>query len=227
MLALLVDPDKVVENRDEALNRIANSQVDLILVGGSLVFSSIEALVLELKAKTCKPVMLFPGLSSHFTAEADAILFLSLLSGRNPDFLIGNQVHAALPVLQSGIEVISTAYLLVDGGKTTSVEYMSNTMPIPANKPEIALATAAAAKLFGFKMIYLEGGSGADRHVPSSFIRLIKDNIDLPLIVGGGIRTPEALCEVMDAGADMVVIGTAFEQNPELIESFAEVVLNR
>lgn len=225
MLALLVDPDKVAaDNRDNFISSISTSQADLIFVGGSLIFSSVEDLVLEIKSRTSKPVVLFPGLSSHFTSQVDAVLFLSLLSGRNPDFLIGNQVHAAIPILRSKVEVIPTAYILIEGGSRTSVEYMSNTMPIPAAKNDIALATAAAAKLLGFKMIYLETGSGAREHVPLSIIGDIKTQIGLPLIVGGGIKTEEALSSVLDAGADIVVVGTAFEENEDLIDRFCKVV---
>jgi len=226
ILALLVDPDKVdgSSKLDELIHYLLNSKVDIILVGGSLIFSSIEDIVVALKQATDKPVVIFPGLSSHFTPKADAILFLSLLSGRNPDFLIGNQVHAAIPIMKSGVEVISTAYILVDGGKTTSVEYMSNTMPIPANKPDIALATAAAAQLLGFKMIYLEAGSGALNHVPKDVIRLVKKNVNLPIMVGGGIKTEENLFDVLDAGADIVVVGTAFEEELGLINRFADII---
>ena len=229
MLALLVDPDKVGDaNRREALiKKIASSKVDLVLVGGSLIFSSVEEIVEALKRGCGKPVVLFPGLSSHFTPSADAILFLSLLSGRNPEFLIGNQVHAAIPIMKSGIEVIPTAYVLIDGGRTTSVEYMSNTMPIPASKPDIALATAAAAQLLGFRMIYLEAGSGALNHVPKETIALVKQHVNLPVIVGGGIRTEESLREVLDGGADVVVVGTAFEEDAGLIDRFADIVSKR
>lgn len=229
MLALLVDPDKVEDSEklDELIHNILSSRVDIILVGGSLIFSSVDDIVVALKQAVDKPVVIFPGLSSHFTPTADAILFLSLLSGRNPDFLIGNQVHAAIPIMKSGVEVISTAYILVDGGKTTSVEYMSNTMPIPANKPDIALATAAAAQLLGFKMIYLEAGSGALNHVPKDIINLVKKNINLPIMIGGGIKTEKNLCDVLDAGADIVVVGTAFEEDSGLINRFADIIGKR
>lgn len=225
LLAVLVDPDKVSPNSEDALaDHIAASKADLVFVGGSLIFSDIDGLVERLKARISKPVILFPGLSSHFTPKVDAVLFLSLLSGRNPDFLIGNQVHAAIPILRSGVEVIPTAYILIDGGSTTSVEYMSNTKPIPSNKPDITLATAAAAQLLGFKMLYLEAGSGAQHHVPSKTIRTLKQQLSLPMIVGGGIRTEKALREVLDAGADIVVVGTAFEEDASLMDRFCEIV---
>lgn len=224
LLAILIDPDKIEGDNDRLISHIAKSDVDLVLVGGSLIFSDIDSIVQRLKERISKPVILFPGLSSHFTSKVDAVLFLSLLSGRNPDFLIGNQVHAAIPILRSGVEVIPTAYILVDGGRTTSVEYMSNTKPIPANKPDIALATAAAAQLMGFKMLYLEAGSGAEQHVPYKTIQTIKRNISLPIIVGGGIRTEKALCEVLSAGADVVVVGTAFEEDYQMIDRFCEIV---
>lgn len=225
LLAVLVDPDKVSPNSEDALaDHIAASKADLVFVGGSLIFSDIDGLVERLKARISKPVILFPGLSSHFTPKVDAVLFLSLLSGRNPDFLIGNQVHAAIPILRSGVEVIPTAYILIDGGSTTSVEYMSNTKPIPSNKPDITLATAAAAQLLGFKLLYLEAGSGAQHHVPSKIIRTLKQQLSLPMIVGGGIRTEKALREVLDAGADIVVVGTAFEEDASLMDRFCEIV---
>lgn len=229
MLALLVDPDKVGDAgaRDTLIKRISNSKVDLVLVGGSLIFSSVDDVVVALKQGCDKPVVLFPGLSAHFTPSADAILFLSLLSGRNAEFLIGNQVHAAIPIMKSGIEVIPTAYILIDGGRTTSVEYMSNTRPIPANKPDIALATAAAAELLGFRMIYLEAGSGALNHVPKEVVALVKQHVSLPVIVGGGIRTEESLREVLDGGADVVVVGTAFEEDAGLIDRFADTITSR
>lgn len=228
MLALLLDPDKVTGFNGEALlDSVAKSNVDLILVGGSLLFNDVGSLVDAIKARTSTPVVLFPGLSSHFTPKADAVLFLSLLSGRNPDFLIGNQVHAAVPILRSGVEAISTAYILIDGGSKTSVEYMSNTKPIPSNKCDIALATAAAAQLLGFKMVYLEAGSGAQHHVSAKIIATVKENITLPVIVGGGIKSIRALNEVLDAGADIVVVGTAFEDDPLLIDSFCNTVHSR
>lgn len=229
MLALLVDPDKVggVDRLNELAEHVACSKVDIVLVGGSLIFSSIENVVQALKQRCGKPVVIFPGLSSHFSPSADAILFLSLLSGRNPDFLIGNQVHAAIPIMKSGIEVIPTAYILIDGGCPTSVEYMSNTRPIPANKSDIALATASAAQLMGFELLYLEAGSGALSHVPAATISTIKKHLRLPVMVGGGIRTVKDLTEVLDAGADIVVVGTAFEENSRLIDQFADTISRR
>jgi putative glycerol-1-phosphate prenyltransferase len=195
---------------------------DLLLVGGSLLFKPIEITITALKLGTSLPVFLFPGNAFQLSDRADGILFLSLISGRNPEFLIGNHVLAAPHLHRAGIEVIPTGYLLIENGTSTSVEYMSNTRPIPANKTDIAVATAMAGEMLGLKSIYLEAGSGADHPVAGHMINAIRKHISLPLMVGGGIRTPETALEVFDAGADLIVVGNAIEKEPKLIKEFCE-----
>ena len=159
------------------------------------------------------PVIIFPGEKSQVTDKADAILFLSLLSGRNPDLIIGEQIKSAPIVKALGLEAVSTAYLLVDSGRITSVEFMSNTKPIPSDKPEIAVAHSLAAEIFGMKLVYLEAGSGAQRPVPDEMISAVSSGIDIPVMVGGGIRTPETVAGKVSAGASFVVVGNHLEQS--------------
>lgn len=212
---VLMDPDRAAPDRirEQAL-RCAEAGVDAILVGSSLLLGNgFESVVRAVRDAADIPVIIFPGEKSQVTPEADAILFLSLLSGRNPEFIIGEQVRSA-PIIRSiGLEAISTAYLLVDSGKVTSVEYMSNTRPIPADKPEIAVAHAMAAELFGMKMLYLEAGSGASRSVPDDMIRAVASHTGIPVIVGGGIRDPRTVAVKVSAGASFVVVGNHFEGN--------------
>jgi putative glycerol-1-phosphate prenyltransferase len=178
-----------------------------------LLFTAIlDALVLKIKAETTIPVLLFPGSATQISKHADAILFLNLISGRNPEYLISNHVIAAPLLKQTELEVLSTSYLLVASGRETTASYISNTKPIPSHKPELAYATALAGYYIGHKLIYLDGGSGALNPVPQAMISQIAQNIDLPLIVGGGIRSPEQLEQAYASGADLVVIGTAFEE---------------
>jgi phosphoglycerol geranylgeranyltransferase len=219
--ALLVDPDKY-NNRslDQLINHINQDPPDLLLVGGSLLFKPIEITITALKLGTKLPVFIFPGNVIQLSDRADGILFLSLISGRNAEFLIGNHVLAAPHLNRSGIEVIPTGYMLIENGRSTSVEYMSNTCPIPASKPEIAVATAMAGEMLGMKIIYLEAGSGAARPVGLDMIRAIRKQISLPLIVGGGISSVEGAREVYRAGADLIVVGTALENQPALISDF-------
>jgi putative glycerol-1-phosphate prenyltransferase len=222
MLGVLIDPDKYLLSSDELLYKINICKPDFILVGGSLTFQSVEKTVETLKKNTCIPVVLFPGNALQFTEKADALLYLSLLSGRNPEFLIGQHVLSAYSIKKSGLEVLSTGYLLVDGGKSTSVEYLSNTKPIPSDKPDIAIATAIAGELLGNKLIYLEAGSGAEKPVPPPMISAVKKNIRIPLIVGGGIRSVEALRNAFAAGADIVICGNVLEKDPVLLEEFIQ-----
>ena len=193
------------------------------MVGGSLTLNNTEKLITKLKQQTQIPVILFPGNAMQFTPKADAILFMSLLSGRNPEFLISNQVITAPAIKRSGIQSISTAYILIDGGKKTSVEYISNTQAIPADKHEITLATCMAAELLGFKLIYLEAGSGAKNTVPEALIKIVKSNINLPLIVGGGIRNTEKAQKLYYAGADILVIGSKTEETPGFIDDLCKI----
>jgi putative glycerol-1-phosphate prenyltransferase len=216
-IIVLIDPDKVTNKDLDVL--LSYDKVPFCwFVGGSLLLEDrFEAVIEYLKSNSKKPVLIFPGNSMQVSSKADAILFLSLLSGRNPEFLIGQQVLAAPRVKRSGITSIPTAYIIVGNGKETSVTYMSNTKPIPRDKPEIALATAMAAELLGKKIIYLEAGSGADESVPLDVIRLIKKEVNLPLIVGGGLKSIETIQAVFDAGADHAVVGNYLEECPEFL----------
>lgn len=219
-IALLFDPDKQnMLNLEHILSR-AISPISMILVGGSLVYSDVDPFVERIKSSTNLPVVLFPGSAQQFSGKADAVLLLSLISGRNPEFLIGNHIQVSMRLKQSGMEAIPTGYILIDGGNTTSVQYMSNTMPIPASKVDIAVATALAGEQLGLKIIYLEAGSGASNAVPLSTISAIRGEISVPLIVGGGLRTPRQIEDVWSAGADIAVIGNALENNPEILDYF-------
>jgi len=222
-LALLIDPDKTQGNDLTSVCKMAEKVfIDLILVGGSILWHSTEQTVTEIN-KACKiPVILFPGNSFQVCGNADAILFMSLISGRNSDFLIGQQVISAPIVKQTMLEVIPTGYMLFDTGKQTSVEYMSNTKPLPSNKPDIAVATALAGEMLGLKMLYLEGGSGALSTLGTKMIEAIRKNVSIPLMVGGGIRTVDDMKNAFSAGADIVVVGTIIEEQPEMIEKFGK-----
>ncbi len=227
MLAVLIDPDKYIGKKlVKCVAEIEKVQPDFIFVGGSLTFESISQTIELIKKETKIPVVLFPGNVNQFSENADALLLLSLISGRNPEYLIGQHVIAAPAIYRSNIETISVGYILIEGGSKTSVEYISNTTPIPAGKDEIAVATALAGEMLGNKSIYLEGGSGATNHVSSSMIKAVKKHISIPLIVGGGIRTEKDLSEVLTAGADIVVIGNALEKDINLMRNFVEIVKN-
>ncbi|PLX22320.1 MAG: geranylgeranylglyceryl/heptaprenylglyceryl phosphate synthase [Salinivirgaceae bacterium] len=217
-LALLVDPDSVQMKQIENLFTIPGANlVDYFLVGGSLLMSEFESAILELKKQTDKPVIIFPGNAFQISEYADAFMLLSLISGRNPEFLIGHHVMAAPQLKRIGITVVSTGYILIDGGQPSSVQYMSNSMPIPAAKNDIAVATAQAGEMIGMKQLYLEAGSGASHPVPTSLISKVVQSVDLPIIVGGGIRTPEQAENAWKAGANLVVVGNAIEKDPEFI----------
>jgi len=220
--ALLIDPDKYDDDSLKILLGHVNQDApDLLLVGGSILFKPIDLTVTTLKLCTSIPVFLFPGNVMQLSDRADGILFLSLLSGRNAEFLIGNHVLAAPHLERAGIEVIPTGYMLIENGHSTSVEYMSNTRPIPYGKTEIAVATAMAGEMLGMRSIYLEAGSGAANPVGLDMIEAIRAKISLPLIVGGGITSVNRAREVYGAGADMIVVGTVVEQQPELVREFA------
>ncbi|MES2656423.1 MAG: geranylgeranylglyceryl/heptaprenylglyceryl phosphate synthase [Bacteroidota bacterium] len=226
-LAVLIDPDSVASEAQllttcELCNK---ANVDLILVGGSLITNGFWSKCVSLiKAHTKIPVVLFPGNIMQVHDEADAILFLSMISGRNPDLLIGKHVLAAPGIKKSGIEVMPTGYMIVDGGNITSVMYMSNTMPIPHDKDSIAACTAMAGEMLGLQVMYMDAGSGAHNPISASMISEVKKNINLPLFVGGGIRTAEQAIATATAGADVVVVGNAFEENPGLILALAEAI---
>jgi putative glycerol-1-phosphate prenyltransferase len=218
-LAVLIDPDSVNENQLIELCNLCNqAKVDLILVGGSLITNGFwNKCVTIIKSLTQIPVLLFPGNIMQVHDEADAILFLSMISGRNADLLIGKHVLAAPMLKKSGVEVIPTAYMIVDGGNITSVMYMSNTMPIPHDKNNIAVCTAMAGEMLGLKVMYMDAGSGAKQPISSSMVQEVADCVSAPLFVGGGIRTAEQALLSAQAGADVVVVGNAFEKNPNLI----------
>jgi phosphoglycerol geranylgeranyltransferase len=214
-LAVLIDPDTLDDRRLPRLcENLRSSGVDLILFGGSLVGRmDLGLLVSYLRSHTGLPVVLFPGSVNQLVEEADALLFLSLISGRNPELLIGQHVQAAPRLQRMTLEVIATGYLLIDMGRPTAVQYMSGTQPIPALKPELAAYTALAGQYLGLHLIYADGGSGAAAPVPTAVIRAIRSQIDVPLIIGGGLRTPEDLQAAFHAGADVAVVGSAIEED--------------
>lgn len=223
-LALLVDPDKYSQESLALFVELAKETLpDCIMVGGSLVAGSVEQVVQYIKLHTNIPVVLFPGNTHQLCNEADALLLLSLLSGRNADFLIGQHVVAAKAIRDSGIESISTGYILIDGGCSTSVEYMSNTKPIPRDKVEIIVATAIAGELIGNRMVYLEAGSGAINPVSKEAIQAVRKAISLPIIVGGGIRTVEQAKDAYLAGADMIVVGNSLEKDRFFMRDLAQI----
>lgn len=222
--AVLADPDKIAPADMQHLARLCNDAgVDYLFMGGSLLMAhQMELCIQRFKTESDIPVVLFPGSPAQVTPYADALLYLSLISGRNPDLLIGQHVASAPQVKGSGLEVISTGYIIVDGGIQTTVSYMSNTTPIPADKPEIALCTAWAGELQGKHVIYLDAGSGARRPVSEEMIHKLSSNIDIPLIVGGGICTPDKVYQNCKAGANIVVVGNAIERDPLLIRDMAQ-----
>ena len=215
LLAILIDPEKVtVEHAFDLAEKIKNSPATHIFVGGSTFSGShLNELISALKQNTNLPTLIFPGHPFQISEEADGILFLSLLSGRNPDYLIEHQINSVRILEQTNLEVIPTAYLLIDGGSETAVQNVSQTKPIAHNDIELAYKTAKAGELLGMKLIYLEAGSGANQKISSEMIKYITENCKIPVIVGGGIRSIQAMQEVYDAGVDLVVIGTAFENN--------------
>jgi phosphoglycerol geranylgeranyltransferase len=224
-LAVLIDPDKHTDKGLQTITRKSQKAgADFFLVGGSLLFSDINKSVRIIKQNSDLPVLLFPGNVLQITDNADGILLLSLISGRNPELLIGNHVIAAPELKRSSLEIIPTGYILIDGGKTTSVEYMSNTKPIPEDKPDIAVATATAGEFIGLKTIYLEAGSGALKPVNLEIIKKVKKQISIPLIVGGGIKDDLSTINICNAGADILVVGTAFEKNPDLLKLFSDTI---
>ena len=215
LLAILLDPDKVVlENLSILISKINHSPATHIFIGGSHVTSNIlDELIVKVKRNCDLPIVLFPGNPSQISDKADAILFLSLISGRNPDFLIEHQVKAAPILKKTQLEVISTGYILIESGTETAVERVSKTKPFDRNNLDLALATAQAGEMLGNKLIYLEAGSGAKQAVPLEMIVLIAQNIEIPLLVGGGIVDLQGIQNAYDSGADLVIIGTAFEND--------------
>jgi putative glycerol-1-phosphate prenyltransferase len=222
-LAVLIDPDKAHGPAYEKLMQLQPfAQPDIWLVGGSLITEgSLEATIATLRKHTSRPVVLFPGDHSHLTPAADALLLLSLISGRNPEYLIGRHVLAAPRIKQLKLATLSTGYMLVEAGNTTTAAYVSGTQPLPADKPEIAACTALAAEQLGMEIIYADGGSGAKNAVTAATITAIRQMVRLPLLIGGGIRSAAAAKTAWLSGADCIVVGTATEQHPELIEHLA------
>ena len=226
-LAVLIDPDKTNRSSILRLCEIANQGgVSYFLWGGSLVNETqAEYYISLLRAHTAIPIVLFPGSIYQLSSHADALLFLCMISGRNPELLIGQHVLAAPRIKRLKLEVIPTSYMYIDGGSLSSVGYMSNTQPIPGNKPEIARATALAGKYLGHKLIYLDAGSGALQPVSAEMISGVRKEVeDLPLIVGGGIRNTEQASRALRAGADCIVIGNSLEENPEILREMTQLV---
>jgi putative glycerol-1-phosphate prenyltransferase len=221
-LAVLIDPDKC--SKDQLISVVRESvdaRVDYFLVGGSLLFESLEDCISLIKAESDIPVIIFPGNALQVSDKADAILFISLISGRNPEYLIGHHVIAAPYLKKSGLEILPTAYILIENGKKTSVEYMSNTNPIPADKPEIVVATAMAGEMLGLGFIYLEAGSGGANHVRQKIVEEVSSNTHSPVIVGGGIKKAEEAATLYNAGAGLIVIGNAVESNYSVIREIS------
>ncbi|MGH2643226.1 MAG: geranylgeranylglyceryl/heptaprenylglyceryl phosphate synthase [Chitinophagaceae bacterium] len=224
--AVLIDPDKISPQRLDSLIQLSiDAQVDLFFMGGSLVLTNnLNDSILQIKESCQIPVVLFPGNPSQLSPPADALLYLSLISGRNAELLIGQHVISAPAVKQSGLEVISTGYMVIDGGAPTTVSYISNATPIPADKEDIALCTAMAGEMLGKRVIYMDAGSGARFPVSETMIKMVAKNISIPLIVGGGIREPETAYCSGKAGADVIVVGNAIEKEANLIKEIAGAV---
>jgi putative glycerol-1-phosphate prenyltransferase len=224
--AVLLDPDKLDETSCKKMVKLGNDhKVSYFFVGGSLLTDdSLAATIRIIKAESDIPVVIFPGSNTQICKEADGILLLSLISGRNADALIGQHVVAAPILKQSGLEILSTGYMLVDCGRQTTVSYISNTTPIPYDKPAIAACTAMAGEMLGLKIIYLDGGSGAQNPVAADMIRMVRKSVDVPVIVGGGINTREKAYNALMAGADVIVVGNGIEKNPELLPEIASIL---
>lgn len=224
--AILIDPDKITAVSLTSLIDLAlAAKADYFLVGGSLVVSdNLDVCILAIKENCSIPIILFPGSPSQISKHADALLYLSLISGRNADLLIGQHVISAPFIKKSGLEIISTGYMVIDGGAPTTVSYISNATPIPADKADIALCTAMAGEMLGKKIIYMDAGSGARKPIAEEMIALVAANIEIPLVVGGGIRDAEKAYLNCKAGADVIVIGNAIEKDPSLIKEMAAAI---
>lgn len=224
--AVLIDPDKVNNSvLDELIDLSVTAKVDYLLVGGSLVISNhLDECVQHIKQHCSIPVILFPGSPSQVSKYADALLYLSLISGRNPELLIGQHVVSAPFVKKSGLEIMPTGYIVVDGGAPTTVSYISNAAPVPADKNEIAMCTAMAGEMLGMKLIYMDAGSGAKRAITESMIEAVAKHIEVPLIVGGGIIEPEKAYLNCKAGADVIVVGNAIEKDASLIKEMSDAI---
>ncbi len=224
--ALLIDPDKVDDTTLVQLIDLAvKARVDFLFVGGSLLTrDALDATLTAIKSNCTIPAILFPGSTMQINDKADAIFFLSLISGRNPELLIGQQVTAAPYLKHSQLEILPTGYILIDGGAPTTVSYISNTQPIPANKPDIAACTALAGEMLGLRLIYMDAGSGAKNAISPQMISAVRQQIGLPIIVGGGITTTDKAIAACHAGADVIVVGNAVEKDPGLILQMAQAI---
>ena len=224
--AVLIDPDKAkLSNLKITAEQATKYGVDLFLVGGSLLTEdSLKECITFLNENTDIPVVLFPGNTLQIDKNADAILFLSLISGRNPEMLIGRHVIAAPYIKAANLESIPTGYMLIDNGHATTASYMSNSTPIPHEKDDIAVCTAMAGDMLGLKLIYMDAGSGADKNIRLSMISKVKNSINIPLIIGGGIRDAQTAVEICNAGADVIVVGNAIEKNIDLIKEIGEAI---
>jgi phosphoglycerol geranylgeranyltransferase len=224
--AVLIDPDKVnLENFSNLLDLCIEHGADYIFVGGSLITDYVMTEVIaKIKSYTNIPVILFPGNSLHIDSQADAILLLSLISGRNPEFLIGQHVISAPILRKSGLEIMPTGYMLIDSGRQTTASYISNTNPIPHDKPGIAACTAMAGEMLGMKLTYLDAGSGAMNPVSPEMIAAVRQSVDTPIIVGGGINSIKKAKNALSAGADVIVVGNGIEENINLLREIAETV---
>lgn len=224
-LAVLIDPDRLRTQSVDALIALAERGVDFFFIGGSLLMEEwMEECLQVLRQNVSQPLVIFPGSPLQISAKADAILLLSLISGRNPELLIGQHVIAAPYLKASGLEIIPTGYMLIDGGVSSSATYMSATLPIPREKIEIAVCTALAGTMLGLKTLYLEAGSGAIKPVSAEMIQAVRSSVDVPLITGGGIRNAELAYTNLKAGADLLVVGNALEKDPHLLIDIAAAV---
>ncbi|MBL0741644.1 geranylgeranylglyceryl/heptaprenylglyceryl phosphate synthase [Chryseolinea lacunae] len=226
-IAVLVDPDKAEDPARllQLVNLASENCIDYFFVGGSLVTTTNLAEVVKvIKENVTIPVVLFPGNSMQIEPTADALLFLSLISGRNPELLIGQHVIAAPIIRNTKLEVIPTGYILVNSGRITSVAYISNTTPIPDDKYSLAACTAMAGEMLGLQSIYLDAGSGAEKEINARMITTVRKSINVPLIVGGGINTSQKAFNALEAGADMIVIGNALEKSPNLLTEISDKV---
>ena len=228
LFAILIDPDK--QNKDSLfaiINKANNNNVDFFFVGGSLLTNNnLNSCISTLKENSNVPVILFPGNAMQVHNKADGILFLSLISGRNPEMLIGKQVITAPILKKSNLEVLSTGYMLIESGKSTTASYMSTTTPIPHDKNDVAVCTAMAGEMLGLKLIFMDGGSGASNTISEEMIKSVSVEIDCPLIIGGGINTSKKALEKLKAGADIIVVGNAIENNTDLITEISIKIKN-
>jgi len=225
-LAVLIDPDKPdADTLLDVIDKSNKANVDLFFIGGSLLVSdNMDDYIRLIKANSEIPVVIFPGSANQISKHADGILFLSLISGRNPELLIGQHVLAAPQLKTTKLEIIPTGYILIDGGKTTTVSYMSSSVPIPADKEEIAVSTAMAGEMLGLKLIYMDAGSGAKNMIREEMTQSVRENIKVPLIIGGGIDNAEKASRVARAGADVIVVGNAIEKDVGLIKEISDSI---